>query len=192
MIPETLVALAFGAAMIRPPTRHEGWAIKEFRAMPSEFFLPTEYEFIFESASLPVSEAVGYLAETQAMAPVSWLAAEVDSYSSFVAGWDGPRSVTPDESHVEDAKRLIRLLPAGLALPTPMISPSGEIGFYWRMDDHFADVVIEGGQKASIFARNVVNGGQEAFADDVPLDVNFGVVLLEVLRKVRDCEARSQ
>lgn len=184
MISETLVVLAFGTAMLRPPTRHEGWSVQQGQTRSAPLNDDTACELLSTSAAAP-SLAPAYLATDRAIDPIAWLKVELDTYAKVEAGWDGPRSLAPDPSHVEEAKAFVDLLPAGLLLPKPMLSPTGEIGLYWRGEGLFADVVMEGKNKVSIFVRSGAAGAHEEFLDDVVLDDKVGTKLLAAIERAQ-------
>jgi hypothetical protein len=119
------------------------------------------------------------------MDSVARIKAELDMYSAVSAGWDGPNSAAPQRSHIEDAKRFISLLPAGLPLPKPMLSASGEVGLFWRSDEMFADVVMEGEHKVSMFVRGGQSGSQEEFLDDIDIDEQAGEKLVRAIESAQ-------
>lgn len=178
------MVLAFGTAMLRPPTRHEGWAVE--RTLPrAEDLADVTRQLLFAITASAPSKAIPYVLVDRAMDSIARIKAELDMYSEVSAGWDGPNSAAPQRSHIEDAKRFVSLLPAGLPLPKPMLSASGEVGLFWRSDEMFADVVMEGEHKVSMFVRGGQSGSQEEFLDDIDIDEQAGEKLVRAIESAQ-------
>jgi hypothetical protein len=192
MIPETLMVLAFGVGMMKTPTRHEGWAVQGGQVRSLGTDVSTEHEFRIGSAVQLPSQAAGYLADDRPVDPVEWLKAELMSYAYLTDGWDGVRSVPPRAGHLDDAKHFISLLPPGLSLPKPMLSPNGEVALYWRTDRLFADAVMEGTGRFSLFVRTQAQLPDEQFADDLVIDETIGATLLRAFEGVHRSQSSLQ
>jgi hypothetical protein len=89
----------------------------------------------------------------------------VDVYSRLPAGWDGPRSVTPSPASVDAARSFVAALPGGIPVPTPMVTASGEVGFYWDLQGGYADISFGSDGFGSFFARD--SDGAEVFIPDL-------------------------
>ncbi len=192
MIPGTFIVVAFGVAMLRPPTHHEGWALSggQVRSILREG--RTEHEFrVGDAVPLP-SQISSYLANDLPIDPVDWLKSELAAYCELAVGWDGPRSIPPNAEHVRDAERFISLLPPGLPLPKPMLSPSGEVAFYWRTDANFADAVMEGSGRFSLFVRSQTPTAMEQFLDDIQISEVMGATLLAAFERARHGQTKLQ
>lgn len=96
------------------------------------------------------------------------LALEVKSYARLPEGWDGPGSVQANSTSLTAALAFVEILPGGLPLPRPMVSSSGEVGFYWDLERGFADISFEANGSASFFSRT--HEGQEAFQDGLKVN----------------------
>lgn len=93
--------------------------------------------------------------------------AQLDRYSSLEDGWDGEGAFAPSKEVIATAKHLLRCLPAGISLPSPMISATGEVGFYWNNATGFADISIEDADTFSLFTKQKVGEKREAFYEGI-------------------------
>ena len=177
MISETFVLIAF-AGLLKPPTRHEGWSAPIPLVRYRDLDTPTHHDFRVGVLELLPSMGHGYFATDRPVDKLEKLRNELDSYRSLSAGWDGPESVAPDAAHLDDAANLLQILPAGIPLPRPMLSSNGEVAFYWRLDNLFADIVIEGNGIVSIFIRQTSPTVMESFWDNVQIDESLRQRLL--------------
>jgi hypothetical protein len=107
------------------------------------------------------------------IAPIDLVRSELIMYGSMEEGWDGPETKLPVSSHIDDAIFFLNHLPAGIPLPTPMLSSSGEVGLYWNRENAFSDIVFEGDGRFSLFVRHKKAPHQERFVEDVLLS-NIG------------------
>lgn len=89
----------------------------------------------------------------------------INSYKALEAGWDGESSIPPAETTVEYAKLLIDHLPPGVPYPSPMLNPTGEVGFFWNNENGYIDIEIEPEGKITVYSReksgNLTEGFQE-------------------------------
>lgn len=88
------------------------------------------------------------------------LAAELLSYLDLSEGWDGFESVPVPRDAVLDALSFLDLRPGDIALPYPQIAPDGEVGFYWRSEDVFAEVGFYGDGEFSYYAKYTPKSGE--------------------------------
>ncbi len=93
------------------------------------------------------------------------LFSEIDQYAVLPQGWDGPRSNAPSERSITAARNFVEAFPAGLPLPIPMISSSGEVGFYWNEDGGYADMSFDSDGVGSFFSQD--RNGEERYIDGV-------------------------
>lgn len=157
----TLAVIAIGLA--RAPTQLDGW-MGEQHSVAEKYESATEDEGLGRRVALPTSSA-GYSSAFRVMDKASWLQAEIESYRHLPTGWDGEGSVGPSSDALEGARKLIDHLPAGLELPKPMITPSGELGFYWKTDAYYADLIIEEKDLFSLFVRSREHPNSELYFD---------------------------
>jgi len=69
---------------------------------------------------------------------------KISSFSKFDQGWDGFDGVPANRQGVDDASAFLMQLPHSAAIPTPMLSSSGEIGLYWERGSKYAEVGFAG------------------------------------------------
>lgn len=93
---------------------------------------------------------------------------EIDSYSLLEDGWDGEDSFKPSNANLERAKLLLGKLPSGIPNPTPMLSKSGDLGFYWNNEDFYADLHLESELSISLYVRKKTDKLNEYFFDNLP------------------------
>ena len=161
----TVAAIAFAHAVVRHPTsKEDGWKLN---SLPSVLFLgdraSTDQPILRGAAYTPTTTSPKYAPAAQALDGVEWLRAELLTYKSLSAGWDGDDSAPADVAHIDAASQLLSLLPAGIPLPKPMLSGDGEVGLYWKNSDYLADAVIEDASHFSLFIRSLKDGNHEVF-----------------------------
>jgi hypothetical protein len=114
--------------------------------------------------------------------------AELETYSTLLDGWDGPQSEAPSKGSIELAKDLLERLPRTWPVPKPMLSPGGEVGFYWNLHRRFADIVLEKGGSLSIFVR-AKDTGDEEFVEGLPAAEVSSERLQAMLSRLNTTEA---
>lgn len=92
------------------------------------------------------------------------LSAEIDSYQRLRDGWNEEGSVAPTELSGAAAIRFIDSFPAGLPLPRPMVSSKGHLGFFWDLENGYADLSFDSEGVGSFFSRSK-DGTEQYFAD---------------------------
>jgi hypothetical protein len=100
------------------------------------------------------------------------LKSELRRYLTLPDEWDGPESRCPEKKAIDNAFHFIDLLPRGIPLPKPMLSPYGEVGLYWDVGDIYADVAFEGEADLSLFIRNRGMEETEQFVEMGIFDVH--------------------
>lgn len=95
---------------------------------------------------------------------------EIDSYRDLQDGWDGEDSFKPSDEILKRAKELLSKLPSGLPNPIPMISQTGELGFYWNNESFYADLHLEDEHNISLYVRKKTDELSEYFYDNLPED----------------------
>jgi hypothetical protein len=91
----------------------------------------------------------------------SFVIARIQALGTYENGWDGPESVAPMRSTVEDAEGFARYLFSieSVRLPHIGASSDGEINFYWKNDRFLLDLGFDGDGYYSYYAR-LPNGGE--------------------------------
>lgn len=75
------------------------------------------------------------------------------SWAELNDGWDGEDSIAPTRASILKAIDLIKLAPADVPLPKPMLSPSGEVGLYWDLSDRYVDLEFSDSGLFSLYFR---------------------------------------
>jgi len=150
-------------------------------------FIDSSNQFdVFESAATPPSTYIERIGAKLARAePLKQITAELDEYAQLADDWDGDGALRPSPLSIASAKKLLEWLPAGVALPKPMISASGEIGLYWHSDNAFIDAVISEDGDFSLFGKFEGDAPEEQFLTDLTPGAESAPVLTEVLSKLR-------
>jgi hypothetical protein len=97
--------------------------------------------------------------------PLEALRDEAIRYASLSDGWDGPSSIAVSVASRNSALAFIDVLPPGLPLPKIMVSPEGEIGFYWDLGGGYADISFSENGRGSFFSRTT--SSQEEYLEDL-------------------------
>ena len=80
---------------------------------------------------------------------------ELSVYSNLKNNWDGEDGAIPSQIDINNAKQFLILIKDNYKAPIPMISGSGEVGFFWH--NKFVGVYIDLG---------FLNGGFSYYAID--------------------------
>jgi hypothetical protein len=92
------------------------------------------------------------------------------AYSS--ENWDGFQAKPISIKALEEAKKLISLLPSTFPLPEVMPEPGGEIAFEWYKNKQYIFIISVGGNNiityAGIFGEANKTHGTEFFSDSLP------------------------
>ena len=97
------------------------------------------------------------------------LIGRLNSYLSLPDDWDGYDGVAPNKQTVDDAIRLLHLLPNRVSTPKPMLGSSGTVGLYWEKEDLYIEICFDGDETFWYYARN---DNTELSEDDVSLNTN--------------------
>lgn len=111
----------------------------------------------------------------------STLVSKLNSYLSLSDDWDGYGGVAPNKETVDDAMRLLHLLPNHISIPKPMLGNLGTIGYYWDKGNLYAEICFDGDQTFWYYAKidNIEIGDE-----DVSLNANsLPVKLISVLKR---------
>lgn len=180
----TLAAIAVGHAVMRVPTKLDGWMDAESKGVTVEKReRMAEAECLFPSPVALPTQSTDYSLSKGVMSRAGSLQAEVESYRALPGGWDGEGSSGPSDEAIDGAKKLIEQLPAGVILPKAMISSSGELGFYWKSDTFFADITIESANTFSLFVRSRLNSDREFFFETLPIDESGAATIKDTLQQ---------
>lgn len=91
----------------------------------------------------------------------------VDRFKYLKPNWDGYNGRCPSDDAINETKHFIILLPLSITItPSAKASGDGEISLFWRGEDYFVDVGIEGVGCYSYYAKI---RGEEYFGDDLPI-----------------------
>ncbi len=165
---ETIAIIALGHIVVRPPSKDADWLFASNNpAIHQIENLPTDQPIMATFASEAATICTNFALKDRAISRVEWLRSELMNYQHLPAGWDGEGSLPADPLHIAAASALLEVLPAGLPLPKPMLSPDGELGLYWKDDRLFADAVIEDKNHFSLFIRFLEQGNREVFIDSI-------------------------
>jgi len=99
----------------------------------------------------------------------SVLISQLNSYSLLPDDWDGYDGVAPNRQTVDDAIRLLHLLPNHISIPKPTLGNSGTVGFYWEQENLYAEVCFEGDETFWYYAKDT---DKELGEDVVSLNTN--------------------
>lgn len=162
----TVASVAFNMAMLAHPigTEAPNWLAFEYDvpvSNPSEFNSSFAYSYIDVQGDLlqtnikPAFEKAGMQVDR-----LTLVREELASYSRLGEDWDGNGASIANEEQLNDALGFLDQLPGGIAIPTPMIGSSGDIGLYWDLPEFYADIAFEGGGAFTLFAKNKISGGE--------------------------------
>ena len=157
----TVLAAALFSPIGIPPTKF--WKktdIEDLRV--SEVF---ETDRIIFQVENPTAHLVADPFEFSIPSRLDGIVSEIRHYTTFPDGWDGEYSRRATDASSSAAIDFICALPGGLPLPEPMMSPSGEIGFYWNEEQGYADVSFDADGEGSFFSKDV--DGNEVFEDGI-------------------------
>ncbi|MDT3678069.1 MAG: hypothetical protein ROZ64_04445 [Burkholderiaceae bacterium] len=180
----TLAAIAIGHFVA--PTKLRGWTEDDEQVglVAEKFSAPTELEGILYSRGPLPTRGDKYAAYAFKVGGPDRLQSEIESYQTLENGWDGEGSMPPPSEQADAAKRLIGHLPAGIERPKPMLSSSGEIGFYWKADRFLADIEIDGPNSFSLFARSLTDPDVEIYLEDLPISEAGAAAIKETLNRL--------
>lgn len=114
---------------------------------------------------------------------------ELRSYLDLPEDWDGYGGATPTRSAILDAMRFLTLRPHGIPLPNCEVAADGEVGFYWKVGDVFAEVGFYGDGEYSFYGDCVSMSGKrrEVAGDRCSLGVDqWDGKLLALLGEIRN------
>ena len=95
---------------------------------------------------------------------------QLNSYLSLPDDWDGYDGVAPKKQTINDATRLLGLLPKHISIPKPTLGNSGIVGIYWEKDNLYAEICFEGDETFWYYAED---GSKEIGEDEVSLDTDI-------------------
>lgn len=167
----TVAVIALAHAVARPPaSKDEGWRLN---ARAPIVYLgdrtATDQPIVNRNTVGSATSSPSYASATQAIDRLDWLKSELLRYKSLQAGWDGEDSEPAHSTHIDAAIAILRLLPAGIPLPKPMLSSDGEVGLYWKNNNFLADAVIEDEKHFSLFIRSLKSGNKEVFIPSIAI-----------------------
>jgi hypothetical protein len=107
----------------------------------------------------------------------------IRTLAAYENGWDGPESIAPMRSTVEDAELFARYLFSIESVHLPHVSASsdGEINFYWKNDGFLLDLGFDGDGYYSYYAH-LPNGG-EIIENGASLAKSLPQEIIDLIRK---------
>ncbi|NSX15961.1 hypothetical protein HTY52_17905 [Cupriavidus taiwanensis] len=181
----TALVLSVGFMLPPTPTQTKNF-LKEF---------PLAWDFDLQPRTSETENYLWATTESATAAPASVhlsnldpfeaIEAELQSYMELTPGWDGEGSHGATWEAVVTASRLLQALPAGAPLPKPMLSASGEIGFYWNTEGAFVDAMIEEDNTISLFSKIRGDQTEEKYIEGLDFENNGIEVINEYLGAVR-------
>lgn len=134
--------------------------------------LPETRRFFDPSA---VGEVFSFSKLRPALAPyLAPLAAEMESYRSLDAGWDGLGSIAPSFDAIDSALAFLRALPPTARPPESTVSADGSVGWFWKSPGRYITVNFPGGGRFSYYgsAQGIEARGAYAFdGESLPQDL---------------------
>ncbi len=121
-----------------------------------------------EYVAAGASDAIYPFSQNQFPDQASRIISILKSYRTLGDGWSGDGSVAPEVESVDAAIKLIEDFPAGIGLPSPMVSFDGEVGFYWSSAAGYISMDIESKEHASLYILNRKTGADH-FEDGIVL-----------------------
>lgn len=97
------------------------------------------------------------------------LISQLTNYLSLPKDWDGYEGVPPKKQTVDDAVKLLSLLPEHIYVPKPTLGNSGTVGFYWEKENLYTEICFEGDETFWYYAADDNN---EIGEDSVFLNTN--------------------
>ncbi len=85
------------------------------------------------------------------------LISQLTNYLSLPNDWDGYEGVSPKKQTVDDAIKLLSLLPEHISVPKPTLGNSGTLGFYWERENLYAEICFEGDETFWYYAEDDSN-----------------------------------
>ncbi len=133
-----------------------------------KLLIPAEYEKSTHSKSLKANWNKVLFADA-AKDKRSILINKLNSYLSLPDDWDGYDGVAPSKQTVDDAIRLLHLLPNRISIPKAMLGNLGTVGYYWEKENLYAEICFDGDQTFWYYAKDKdIERGE----DDVSLNSN--------------------
>jgi hypothetical protein len=118
--------------------------------------------------SLETGSAVYTFSPNQFPSQINRIISTLESYRTLGYGWGGEESLVPNGASIDAAIQFVRSMPAGIELPSPMISYEGQIGLYWSSTVGYVSLDFENNGHASLYSRNR-QVDSDYFVDDIKL-----------------------
>lgn len=172
MEPVSTFILAATFLAVTPITRRPEWDISKHLpeaelsvGSTTTFLLPMNAGGIFH----PVTELrTDPSTPFQLLSLRELLKREVLAYSECNEGWNGPGTCAPTRNAIDSANRFVDAIPARLPLPRPMLSTTGEIGFYWDLEKGYAETSFDNDGVITFFSRTLE--GEERYIEDIVIN----------------------
>lgn len=181
----TIAVIALAHAVVRPSSKDTGWLSASNGSVPHQIEQrPTDQLIVLPFVAGTATTDASFASADRSISRLDWLRSELFSYQDLAAGWDGEGSVPVNPAHVAAASSLLEIIPAGIPLPKPMLSPDGELGLYWKDDRWFADAVIEDSAHFSLFVRSLKEGNREVFIDSISIGPDAPAIIKKAFAAV--------
>lgn len=109
--------------------------------------------------------------------------AQIRSWSSLRADWDGEGAAAPIAESLADAEEFACALDHRHIAPEPMLHTSGKAGLYWRNDDLYADLEFLGSRRIAFYYEKTGPKGTDRLKGLVHFDgTNLPEILEPLLR----------
>lgn len=109
---------------------------------------------------------------------------EIQKYSQLNDSWKGENSLAPTPYAIKQAYKIINLIPDFVLSPTPIISYTGSIGFYWSTENLLAELEIIDNNKVNIHFFDKITMANEYKSDELVEDFFSHPLVVECLRKI--------
>lgn len=190
MILDTLMLLAFATPMV-PPTVYVGRAKVAGTTVTHK--LSTSNAPLYGPASRQQAATEFNQLKSNPVIPFDrklFVCQELQNYLALADEWDGPGSKSPRVRSIKLAQSFLDMLPAGLPIPKPTLSSSGEVSLYWNNASVYADVSFDEVEGISVYSRTKHKNETETFVDSLmlsELSAEWFHETFSLLTNVTDC-----
>lgn len=97
--------------------------------------------------------------------------AEMRSWTTWTANWDGEGAVIPNRASLREGTDFLRALAGDVAVPTPLLHPDGMASLFWRAGNYYAELEFQGDGRVAYYVEQGNNRHKGVMAyegGDVP------------------------
>jgi hypothetical protein len=143
---ETVITLTLVSPVIPPSA-----AIYRYAEVPAETRparLPTTGAI--QRPTLAPRSAMSTSVDTRAsndfqrMLAIQKIEGLLETFRSMDAGWDGYSAERVKDEAINQATVFLQLIPDSIPIPKVTLSSNGEISFYWKQNDAYAEIGLDG------------------------------------------------